>query len=155
MKIRVVLLIAATVACCVSTAAMPAASAAPVSGPTLIRLEVSPFDAPSRLTVSVDNCVARIASRDLSGAMAACDAAVSAARDARMQSSVTLFASGAGDEDLAIAYNDRAVLHYLSGRLELAAADARRAASVSRLDGIAGTSAAIQAAVNRVARAND
>ena len=66
-----------------------------------------------------------------------------------------LFTARSADEDLAIAYNNRAVLHYVTRRLALAKSDAKQAMSASRLPAIASTAAAIEAALQRVAKAND
>jgi hypothetical protein len=138
-------------ACFCSPTMMSAASAAPALVPTLIRMELGPLDSPSVLTISVEKCVALVEARDLAGAAPACDQAVSAARRGRVQPLSVVFAARAADEDLAIAYNDRAVLHYLSGRLELAVADIRRASRASRIPAVGLTAAAIEAAVGPVA----
>jgi len=114
MKTQRLPLIASMLACRLSSPVARAASSVPALRPTLIRTEGGPFDERSAVTVSVDNCMALIESYDLAGAMTAVDAAVSARR-ARGQSSWATFVSGGERERLAIAYNDRTVLHCLSG----------------------------------------
>jgi hypothetical protein len=143
------------VACCCLPTMSSVAAAAAMPAPTLIRIEVGALDTPDLLTISIEKCVALVQARDFDAARPACNGAVSAARRPREQSSLAIFASRAISEDLAVAYNDRAVLYYVSGQLALAAADARRATNASRDSAVAQTAAVIEAAVGRVAKTQE
>ena len=155
MNLRTALLVARVVTLCCSPAAVSMAAAAASPAPTLIRLETGPLDTPTPMTEATDACVARVNAGDFDAATPACDSAVSIARRSREEPGSVLFTARSADEDLAIAYNNRAVLHYVTRRLALAKSDAKQAMSASRLTAIASTAAAIEAALQRVANADD
>jgi len=128
-------------------AALLAALAAPTAlagpAPTLLRLEPEPFERPSAIVRSTERCVALLKTRDLAAAADACESAVTLAEHERASAWGAPFVATAYDEALAVAYNNRAVLNLLSGRLTLASADATRARHAAPLPGIAATAAVI------------
>jgi hypothetical protein len=136
-----------------SPLAMSTAGAGPA--PTLLRLEPEPFEKPTAVMLTTDRCIALVKARDFAAASAACDSAIAAAQRSRTNSWSTSFMSNAYDERIAIAYNNRAVLNYLSGRLALATADATRARRAAQLPGIDSTVAVISAARRRAGAVQD
>ena len=132
---------------CAPLAGSAAGAAAPdTPKPTLVRLEMTPLDAPSAATLATEHCVAAVKAGDFAAAGHSCDSAVSAAIRER---SAAPFSGRDSDAAVAATYNNRAVLRYLSGRLELAAADANRAKFAARSRAIDDTAAAIDAALRR------
>jgi hypothetical protein len=136
-----------------SPLAMSTAGAGPA--PTLLRFEPEPLEKPTAAMLSSDRCVALVKARELAAAAGPCDSAVAAARHERASSWSEWSASRSYDEKLAVAYNNRAVLNYLSGRFTLAAADATRATRAAQLPGIESTAAVIDAARRRAAAARE
>lgn len=114
--------------------------------PTLIRLEMQPLDVPSALVVATNRCVTEVKAGDFPAADRSCNRAVLAAMRERAQSP---FSGGDPDVALAAAYNNRAVLRYVSGQLGLAATDAGRARLTAHVAAIDHTAAAIDAARKR------
>jgi hypothetical protein len=81
---------------------------------------------------STNLCVGFIASRQMKEAHKACDAAVRAAKRERTQLSSWMVSSRqAYNEQIAIAYANRAVLHYLSNDPEAAAVDLNKAEALA------------------------
>ena len=77
-------------------------------------------------------CVGYIASRQMDEAQKACDSAVRAAKRERTQLSSWMGTSRkAYNEQIAIAYANRAVMYYLANKPEKAAADLNRAESLA------------------------
>jgi hypothetical protein len=117
---------------------------------TLVRIETATPDRPDRLAAATDLCVTSIKKGDRAAATRACDHAIAEARFAWAISNASFF----HDEwryDLAIAYNNRAVLRYVSGAVELAAADARRARpAAADLPAVRETGEVIDAALRRL-----
>jgi hypothetical protein len=91
------------------------------SKPTLVRWITSPLDAASPLVKLTDACVAAITGKDYTQAKRACDGAVREARYERV--TLSPYASGDASSDLAVAYSNRAVLHYLLGNTQQAQQD--------------------------------
>jgi len=134
---------ALAIAC--SPLSMPAA-AATLAAPTLVRLEVAPYDAEAPFAASLNHCVSLIVARDYGAAAGACDAALSVARLEATDPGSLLSKTGIRDTNLAIAYNDRAVLHLRSGALGPARADIRRALRADPSPAVEATAHAIDAA---------
>lgn len=130
-------------------AAPPATPATPA--PTLVRLELSPLDTSTALTAALESCASLVKSGRLGDAQVACDHAVRSAQVERAESASSPLGYRPGQE-LAVAYNNRAVLHYLRGELALAAADSARALAIAPSRAIESTAAFIDAARTRVAR---
>ena len=125
----------------------PTAFAAGAGGaPTLMRIAAEPQERPNAVALTTERCVSALKSHDLDAASAACESAVAAARRDFVSAQSALFVPYGYSEEIAIAYNNRAVLHYLDGKLSLAAADANRALSAAALPAVARTAAAIEAA---------
>jgi hypothetical protein len=117
---------------------------------TLVRIETATPDRPDRVAAATDLCVASIKKGDRAAATRACDHAIAEAKFAWAISNASFFHDD-GRQDLAIAYNNRAVLHYVSGAVELAAADARRAQPAAvDVPAIRETGAVIHAALRRL-----
>lgn len=146
------LLIAVRAASLICTPLMgSAAGAAAPATPklTLIRLELAPLDAPSAATVATESCVAYVKAGDFAAASRPCDSAIAAAERESAQSRAGPVWSSGSEENVAVTYNNRAVLRYFSGRLDLAAADASRANFRSRSEATRNTAATIDAARKR------
>jgi hypothetical protein len=117
---------------------------------TLVRIETATPDRPDRVSAATDLCVTSIKKDDRAAAARACDHAIAEARFAWAISNTSFFHDD-GRQDLLIAYNNRAVLRYVSGAFELAAADARRAqAAAAGLPAVRETWAVIDAALRRL-----
>ena len=135
---------------CAPLLGSPAGAAAPATPKlTLIRLELAPFDSPSAATVATESCVAHVKAGDFAAASRPCDWAITAAERESAESRTGPVLSRGSDEIVAVTYNNRAVLRYFSGRLDLAAADASRANFRSRSEATRNTAAAIDAARKR------
>ena len=125
---------------CAPLAGSPAGAVAPETPRlTLIRLELAPLDSPSAATLATESCVAYVKSGDFAAASRPCDSAVMAAERQLAASRTGPVGSRGSDLDVAVTYNDRAVLRYLSGRTDLAAADASRANFRARNEAITST----------------
>ena len=123
----------------------PLAMSTAVGAPTLIFFEPTPLDRPTAVQAAIDVCVNFVKAHELDAASRPCDVALSAAqRDGTGAWSVA-FTPRLFAEQIAVAYNNRAVLRLLSGQLELAAADASHAMKAAPLPGIASTVEAIRA----------
>jgi hypothetical protein len=117
---------------------------------TLVRIAAAVPDRPDRVAAATGVCVTSIENGDRAAATRACDHAIAEARFAWADSSAS-FLHDDWRHDLAIAYNNRAVLRYVSGALELAAADARRARpAAADLPAVRETGAVIDAALRRL-----
>ena len=135
---------------CAPLAGSPASAAMPETPKlTLVRLELQPLDTPTPATLATESCVAYVKAGDFVAASRPCDIAVAAAEHERSESRSAPFSGRGSDDDVAATYNNRAVLRYLSGRLELAVADAGRARFAARSQAIDSTAAAIDAARRR------
>ncbi len=130
---------------------LAAAAAGAAPAPTLLRLEPEPSEHPTAVMRSTEQCIALVKAHDLGAAADPCQSAVVAAERERASSWSAPFVTSATDESLAVAYNNRAVLNYLNGRLSLAAADATRARHAAVLPGIDGNVAVLDAARRRAA----
>jgi hypothetical protein len=119
--------------------------------------EVSRFkDAPT-LTPTAYNtnlCVGYIASRQMTEAQKACDAAVRAAKRERTQMSSWMVTSRkAYNEQIAIAYANRAVMHYIANQPEKAAVDLSKAEALAPSAGYVTRNLAALSKSNTVAQA--
>lgn len=116
---------------------------------TLIRLELAPLESPSAATLATESCVAYVKAGDFAAASRPCDAAIMAAEREHSASRTGPVASRGSELDVAATYNNRAVLRYLSGRSDLAAADASRANFRAPTEATKSTAAAIDAGRKR------
>ena len=123
----------------------PLAMSTAVGAPTLIFFEPTPLDRPTAVEAAIEVCVNFVKARELGAASGPCDAAVSAARRDAAGTWTVAFTPHRRAEQIAVAYNNRAVLHLLSGQLELAAADASHAIKAAPLAGVTSTAEAIRA----------
>jgi len=139
------------VATMLSLAPLAPSTAGAQPKPTLLRLEPEPSERPTAMMLATERCVALVKARELSAAADPCNSAVSAAQRERSSAWDAPFYARASEEHIAVAYNNRAVLRYLSGELALAAADATRATSAAELPGIGNTARVIVAARHRSA----
>jgi tetratricopeptide (TPR) repeat protein len=118
--------------------------------------EVARFkDAPtvSPTAYSTNLCVGFIASRQMDEAQKACDSAVRAAKRERTQSSSWMVTSRkAYNEQIAIAYANRAVMYYLSNKPEKAAEDLVKAESLAPSAGYVTRNLAAMSTNNTVAQ---
>ena len=126
-----------------SPLSMSAAGAAVAPAPTLVRLDLTPFDRPTPFTEAINSCVALITAHDFAVATGACDGAVTAARRDHNEERARYTTASARAAHLAVAYNDRAVLHYVQGELALAAEDSARALGAENSPAIEATAAAV------------
>ena len=151
MNTRTLLIVARAVSLiCAPLAGSPAGAVLPETPKlTLIRLELAPLDAPSAATLATESCVAHVKAGDFAAPIQPCNSAITAAERESLESRIGLVRNRGSAEDIAAAYNNRAVLRYFSGRLELAAADASRANSHSRSEATRNTAAAIDFARKR------
>ncbi len=135
---------------CAPLAGGPADAVAPEAPKlTLIRLELAPLDSPSAATLATESCIAYVKAGDFAAASRPCDSAINAAEREVWESHTGPVASRGSDLDVAATYNNRAVLRYLSGRIDLAAADASRANFRARNEATKSTAAAIDAGRRR------
>jgi hypothetical protein len=129
---------------------MSAAGAAVAPAPTLVRFDPRTIDRPTPLSDAVNSCVSLITAHDLAAASTACDTAVSLARHPHSQETTDFADRPLRTRDLAIAYNDRAVLHYLAGEIGLASDDSTRALDAKRTSATEATAAAVRAKKKRL-----
>jgi hypothetical protein len=104
------------------------------------------------VSASTNLCVAYIMTRRLSEARAACDEAV---RDAQLDpSSSTMLSRLAHDEEMAIAYSNRAVLKLVEGQPTSAAHDIAKARGLSRAQYVSQNLSAVRELAPAVAAAS-
>jgi hypothetical protein len=142
-----------TTAIALSPAAIPRALAGPAA--TVLRLETDSSARPGEAELATARCVSLLKAGALAAAGEACERAVLAAQRDRVETWNAPFGPHASGQELAVAYNNRAVFNYLSGRLTSAAADATRARSAASLPAIEDTAAVIRAARRRAALKGD
>jgi hypothetical protein len=97
--------------------------------PTLVRWITAPLDPQSPLVMQTNACVTAITGKDYTAAKLACDSAVRSARYERATASP--FSMSTAYSDLAVAYSNRAVLHYLLGNNEQLERDFKSAEKAS------------------------
>jgi hypothetical protein len=131
----------------------PLAMSTAVGAPTLIFFEPTPLDRPTAVETAIDVCVNFVKAHQLEEASRPCDVALSAAQRDSAGTWTVAFTPRLFAEQIAVAYNNRAVLRLLSGQLERAAADASHAMKAAPLPGIASTAEAIRAKQRGVAAA--
>lgn len=153
MNSRTILVALRALSLACSPLAFAVAGAAPAVTPkaTLIRIELPALDVATPVTVATESCVELLRARKLEAAERPCNSAVDAAETDRMGAHIGPFGRNGYDQEAAITYNNRAVLHYLSGRLTLAAADAARARAAGPLPAVESTAAVIAERRQRLA----
>ncbi|HTW39092.1 MAG TPA: hypothetical protein VMD49_11035 [Steroidobacteraceae bacterium] len=112
----------------------------------------APFDA-DEVSASTNLCVAYIMSRHWNSAETVCDEAL---RDAKLDApEPTMFSRLARNEEVAIAYSNRAVLKLIEGRAQSAADDLAKARTLSHADFISRNESAASALTTTVAAARE
>jgi hypothetical protein len=106
------------------------------------------------VSASTNLCVAYVATRRWRSADTACDEALEDARlDARAPTAPTLSVRLACNEEVAVAYSNRAVLELIEGRVASAAGDMARARALSSAESISQNSSAVGMLATAVAAA--
>lgn len=112
----------------------------------------APFDV-DEVSASTNLCVAYIMTRHWSSAQRVCDEAL---RDARLDTpEPTMFSRLARNEEVAIAYSNRAVLKLIEGRAASAADDLAKARALSHADFVSRNESAAYALTTTVAAARE
>jgi len=107
------------------------ATAAATTALTLVRFTETGFPSADLVVKQTNACVDAASSADLATAEQLCTAAIHAARTARTDVLAAAYAGEALRQDLAIAYNNRAVVRRLAGDLVAAKKDSDRAVALA------------------------